>query len=280
MTREEVEGFAQEAGADVFGVAGIERFEELPPEKHPSTIFPETKSVIVLGRRIPRGTLRGVEEGTNFGNYYGFGNSMLDNHFTSLTTFQVSEFIEDNGWEAIPLPNLPPEVPPMGVRVKPGAPEPNVMLDLDDAAVRAGVGEIGYSGVLLTPRFGPRQRIQAILTDAPLEPTPMLEEEICPREGCQAVCPLNAMGGERIVEICGKKMRVAEIDYAMCGRCKNGATPNMQHPAGKPDRIAAVCVRTCVDCLEQSGRVSNTFDKPLRIREAWTVTPDVDLYAR
>lgn len=280
MDRQTLEAKARELGADVFGVADIARFDELPAEKHPRAIFPETRSVIVLGRRIPRGALRGVEEGTNFVNYSIFGVSALDNHFTSLTTFRVCEFIEDNGWEASPLPNLPPEVPPMGVRVRPGAPEPSVMLDMDDAAVRAGVGEIGYAGVLLTPRFGPRQRIQVILTDAPLEATPLLEEPICPREGCPALCPLNAMSGEQIVKVCGKQMRVAEIDWRRCGRCKNGAMANPWHASGRPDRIAAVCVRTCVDCLEQSGRISNTFDKPLRIREAWTVTPDVDLFVR
>ena len=280
MDRSELEARAREAGADVFGVAEVARFDELPAEKHPRAIFPETRSVIVLGRRIPRGALRGVEEGTNFTIYSMYGNSLLDNNFTSLTTFRVSEFIEDNGWEAVPLPNLPPEVPAMGVRVRPGAPEPNVMLDCDDAAVRAGVGEIGYAGVLLTPEYGPRQRIQVILTDAEIEPSPLLEEAICPREGCQALCPLNAMDGERELWICGKRMTVAEIDYAACGRCNNGAMPNRWHPAGKPDRIGSVCIRSCVDCLEQAGRVGNTFSGPLRVREAWTVTPDVDLYAR
>jgi epoxyqueuosine reductase len=276
---EELREFAGEAGADVFGVADVGRFDGVPAERHPRSIFPEARSAVVLGRRITRGSLRGVEEGTNFSNYSLYGYEWLDNRFTSLMTFQVAECLEDDGWEAVPLPNLPPEVPPMGVKVRPDQPAPNVMLDMDDAAVRAGVGEIGYCGVLLTPRFGPRQRIQMILTDAELEPTPLLGKEICPRsEACRGFCPLGAIRGERELVICGKTMTVAEIDYGECRRCKNGARANRYHAAGKPDRMAAVCVRTCLDFLEKNARIDNLFATPFRRREAWTVKTEADFY--
>lgn len=279
LERERVEAAAREAGADVFGVASVERFDELPAEKHPRSIFPETRSVVVLGRRIPRGALRGVEEGTNFNNYSLYGLELLDNRFMSLVTFRLCEFIEDNGWEACPLPNLPPEVPPMGVAVREGQPRPNVMLDADDAAVRAGVGEIGYCGLLLTPQFGTRQRVQMVLTDAEIEPTPILQEAIDPRTPeFKDLCPLRAFVGETEIDICDKKMQVAEIDYAKCKECKNGAIPNRKHPAGRPDRVAALCGRTCMDLLERQGRVSNQFQTPLRQREPWLVRPEIDFY--
>ncbi|MBN2582650.1 MAG: hypothetical protein JXL80_06245 [Planctomycetes bacterium] len=279
MDTETLRAAAAEAGADLFGVANVERFDELPVEKHPRTIFPEARSVIVLGRRVPRGALRGVEEGTNFSNYILYGVDWLDNRFTSLTTIQVAEFLEDNGWEAVPLPNLPPQTPPMGVAVRPGAPQPNVLLDHDDAAVRAGVGEIGYADCLLTPQFGTRQRIQIILTDAELEPTPLLEETLSPSAAeCRKLCPLDAFVGEQTRTICGKSMTVAEIDYAKCKVCKNGATPNRLHAAGKPDRIAATCLRGLLDLMERQGKVTIGFATPLRKREPWVIKPDVDPY--
>ena len=280
MERDKIERYAREAGADIFGVAGIERFKEVPFEKHPQAIFPEVRSVIVVGRRITRGTLRSVEEGTNFSNYSLYGYDWLDNRFIALTTFRISEFLEDNGWEAVPLPNIPPEVPPMGVKVRKESPEPNVLLDFDDIAVRAGVGEIGYCGVLLTPEYGPRQRIQLILTDAVIEQDPLLSEKICLYEdGCRGFCPLGAFKGEKEIVIAGKKMIVADIDYKReCLSCKNGAMSNRYHPAGKPDRLAAVCIRSCVDILERKGRIKNRFGLPFRIRDAWTVKKDIDLY--
>jgi len=274
----ELSAYAKAVGAELFGVASIDRFDGLAPERDPRSIFPEARSAVVLGRRIPRGALRGVEEGTNFTNYTLYGYEWLDNRFTSLATFRVAEFLEDHGWEAIPLPNLPPEVPPMGVAVREGQVPPNVLLDLDDAAVRAGVGEIGYCGVLLTPEFGPRQRIQMILTDAILDPSPILPDDICPRSKCKVLCPLDAFTGEKELVVCGKKMKVAEIDYDKCRACKNGARPNRYHPAGKPDRIAAVCVRSCVDFLERSERVSNRFATPFRTRKPWQIGQETDFY--
>ncbi|MDD3726548.1 MAG: hypothetical protein PHI44_05070 [Candidatus Ratteibacteria bacterium] len=279
MDKEKIERYAREVGADIFGVAGIERFDELPCEKHPRAIFPEARSVIVVGRRITRGTLRSVEEGTNFANYSLYGYDWLDNRFIALTTFRISEFLEDNGWEAVPLSNLPPEVPPMGVKVKKEAPPPNVFLDFDDAAVRAGVGEIGYCGVLLTSEYGPRQRVQIVLTDAEIEPSPLLSEKICLYgQGCSGFCPLDAFKGEKEITIAGKKMTVADIDYGRCTSCKNGAMPNRYHPAGRPDRLASFCIRSCADILERKGRTKNRFKTPFRIRDVWTVKQETDLY--
>ncbi|HUS46836.1 MAG TPA: hypothetical protein VNA25_16860 [Phycisphaerae bacterium] len=278
-SRTELESFARQVGCDVFGVANVDRFDELPADRHPRAIFPETRSVVVVGRRVPRGALRGVEEGTNFTNYAVYGDDWLDNRFTSLVTFRVAEFLEDAGWEAVPLPNLPPETPPMGIAVQPDRPPPNVMLDFADAAVRAGVGEIGYCGVLLTPQFGPRQRIQMILTDAEIEPDPVLDKPICPRsDECKGFCPLGAIRGEREVTICGCTLALADIDDAVCRQCKNGARLNRHHPAGKPDRLAAYCIRSCVDFLERAGRIGNRFQTPLRVREPWSVKADADLY--
>ncbi len=279
MESRQLKEYAFSAGADLAGISGIDRFDGLTRRKDPRSIFPEARSVIMIGRRITRGTLRGVEEGTNFQNYMFHGYNWLENRFIAMTTFRVSEFLEDNGWEAVPLPNLPPEVPPMGVAVRKGVPEPNVMLDFDDAAVRTGLGEIGYCGIFLTPEFGPRQRFQMILTDAVLEPDPLPAEEICPRNGeCGGFCPLGAFNGDRELEISGRKMRVAEIDYGKCASCKNGAVKNPHHPAGRPDRIASVCIRTCMDYLERSGRIKSRFRLPFRQRETWTVREEKDLY--
>jgi epoxyqueuosine reductase len=256
---EELRSRGRELGADIIGIASIDRFMGLPPEKHPASICPEARSVVVVGKRITRGVLRGVEEGTQFFGYDLFGSYWLNNRVLATATFRVAEFIEDNGWEAIPLPNLPPEIPPMGVPVRDGQPAPDVLLDFDDAAVRAGVGEIGACGLLLTPRFGPRQRIQLIITDAELEPDPLLEQPIC--LGCEdlsVVCPMNAITG-------------SGVDYSVCASCKNGAKPNPLHPSGKTDRFAALCTRTCVDRLESAGRLKNTFENPFRKRAPWGI---------
>jgi epoxyqueuosine reductase QueG len=257
-------------GADIVGIASIDRFDNLPPERHPRSIFPETKSVIVIGRRITRGTLRGVEEGTQFNTYRLYGDSWLEDRFLAYVTYETTVFLENDGWEAVPLPGLPPEIPSMGIAVGPEKPPPNVFLDIEDAAVRAGLGEIGYCGVFLTPEFGPLQRLQAVLTDSELEQDPILQQaicDLCARSG--KYCPLGAFVGEHELDICGKKMTIAEIDYSKCRVCKNGAMPNRYYGSARPDRIAAICIRSCLDHLEKSGRIKTRFHEPFRKREPW-----------
>lgn len=280
MNSNELKKYARERGADLIGIANIERFDGIPKERHPASIFPEVKSVIIIGKRITRGVIRGIEEGTQFDTYDLYGYLWLENRFLAMATFKTAEFLEDNAYEAVPLANIPPEAGPMGIPVREGLPAPNVLMDFDDAAVRAGLGEIGYCGILLTPEFGPRQRLQIILTDAKLEPTPIYNGEICDRNKKHAVfCPLSAIDtkNEKIVEICGKKMVVADINFRVCADCKNGAVANRYHPAGAPDRLGALCTRSCLAYLEQNGRLTNKFVNPFRKRKPWQLRTNVKI---
>ncbi|MCK4274656.1 MAG: hypothetical protein KAW90_07155, partial [Dehalococcoidales bacterium] len=52
------------------------------------------------------------------------------------------------------------------------------------AAVRAGLGEFGFSGLVITPQYGPRVRYVSIITEAELEPDPLLTEKVCMRGKC------------------------------------------------------------------------------------------------
>ena len=67
-------------------------------------------------------------------------------------------------------------------------------------------------------------------------------------------------------------MTVAKINYDLCRVCKNGAIPNrFDARKGKPDRVAALCNRTCMNGLEALRRVSNTFENAFRKRDAWAL---------
>ena len=265
---------AREAGADLVGVAAIDRFAGVPEDRHPQSIFPETACVVVLGKRITRGALRGIETGTQMEIYRQYANNWVPHQFMSETTVAAASFLEDRGWEAVPLPDLPPETPVMGVPVAPGLPAPNVMLDFIDAAVRAGLGTLSRMGELLTPEFGHRQRLQVILTDAPLASSPLFEGDFC--DGCDAcarACPLQAvdLANEQVVEIAGRNHRVAKVDDALCRRCGNGAAPNPYHSAGRTDRLAAACHRACMLSLEERGLLKTAFVNRFRQAPAWTM---------
>ena len=60
---------AKEIGLDCIAIGNIERFKDAPTLLSPLTYFPNAKSVIAVAMRIPRGTYRGIEEGTHWHNY-------------------------------------------------------------------------------------------------------------------------------------------------------------------------------------------------------------------
>ncbi|MBP3376904.1 MAG: hypothetical protein J6L83_09085 [Clostridia bacterium] len=259
---------------DLIGFAGKERFEGIDPQHNPFSIFPEGNTVIMLGKRICRGALRGVEEGTNFGDYALFGRNWLEDEFLSLACYDLVRVLEDNGWEACPIFPNPSELGPQGVSVAEGRPAPNVYPDFDYAAVACGLGEIGRNGLLLTPEFGSRQRFHMIITDAKIESSPLFEGHICDACGkCAESCPLGAINIDDTVEVdvCGKKMQIASIDYDLCKTCRNGACVNRLAPMAKPDRVAALCNRTCLCHLEEEAILSNKFENSFRQREVWRV---------
>lgn len=261
-------------GIDLIGFADRSRFACVDAAHNPFSIFPEGKTVIMLGKRICRGSLRGVEEGTNFGDYKLFGKNWLEDDFLSLACYNLVRVLEDEGWEAVPVFPNPAEIKPSGVAVREGAPEPNVFPDFDYAAVACGIAEIGFSGLVLTPKYGSRQRFHMIITDAEIESSPLLTASVCDRCGkCAAACPLGAIDAQNTetVEICGKKMTVAKIDYDKCRVCKNGACESRFAAYAKPDRVPALCNRTCLCHLEESGALENQFHEAFRKREAWAI---------
>lgn len=265
---------AKREGIDLIGFAPKSRFDCIEAAHNPFSIFPEGKTIILLGKRICRGSLRGVEEGTNFGDYAVFGKNWLEDEFLSLACYNLTNVLEDNGWEAVPLFDNPPESEPTGVPVAAGKVAPNVYPDFVYAAVACGVCELGYAGLPLSDKFGSRQRFQMIITDAELEPTPIQEAHICTGCGkCADICPYGAISKTETeeIEICGKKMTVAKIDYEKCKQCKNGALPNRFTPNGKPDRVAALCNRTCMCYLEENKLIGNTFENSFRKRDAWAI---------
>ena len=98
-------------------------------------------------------------------------------------------------------------------------------------AKSAGLGWIGRSTLLVTPKLGPRVFLVTVLTDMPLSPgTPM--ENMCGTcRMCVLACPRNALKGARFqdhpeiveqaieVETCGALVNRTWKDGSMCYEC-------------------------------------------------------------
>ncbi len=261
---------AQELGVDLIGFGAKERFAALEPRHNPFTIFPEGETVILVGQMIPRGAIRGLEEGTNTGDYGSFGYSWLDNQFLAQSTYDIVRFLEDDGWEACPIFPNPLSTGGWGVPVTEGREPPNVTPDFDYAAVACGLGVIGRNTEVLTPSLGHRQRFQMIITDAALDSDPLADNDYCADCGaCAKACPLGAIdaAATQTRTVCGLGFDVVQVNFELCKKCPNGGMTNRLHHSGKPDRYAAACNRACMAALEARG--VGALNNPFRTHETW-----------
>lgn len=221
ITAEQVKEVALACGADIVGIGDIERFEGAPLQNDPRYIFPEATSIIGLGFRVHRGLLRGIEEGTYFAGYPALGYANINDVYAPIALREIGDFLEDNRYEAVLYQNTSIRMGcGVGEPVREGYPKPDVFLHFRIAAYLCGMGEIGWSKVFLTPRFGPRQRFAFIITDAPLEPDPLVEPgTLCDRcMRCVAECPGNALSADESVQVtlAGHEVEWGALDEERC----------------------------------------------------------------
>ena len=301
LTAAEVKAKAKECGADLVGIAPMSRWEGVDKQKDPRYIFPGAKSMIVLAFRIPRGSLRGIEEGTHFLNYQAMGYAALNQIYGPMVLWSLTQFMEDHGYEAVPMANVNggDAVNPVTGNfrkgwsrpVRPGLPYPDVSPDFRVAAYLAGLGEFGWSRVFLTPEFGPRQRFAIMLTDAELEPDPIFEGHICDR--CME-CVKNCHGGaisateKDTMTIAGHTIEWGKHDESACARAFRFGGMNRElspfdgdycrsYGYGMAHEGSCGCVRACMVHLERKEKLTRGFREPFRPEgwQQWTIDHSV-----
>ncbi len=254
----QVKDFARHCGADLVGIGSMDRFEGAPPEMDPRHIFPEARALIGLAFRIPRGYLRGIEEGTHFYQYPAMGYANINEVYAPTVLHELSCFLEDHGYEGAVFRNTGgrmassdvsgsyDESADAGRRIRfsrpvaPGRPAPDVMFHFRIAAFICGLGEIGYSKMFLTPEFGPRQRFAFVLTDAPLEPDPLFEGGLCDRcLLCAHECPVSAISAQDTVTVtvAGRELEWGRLAEWQCFHGYMGSVAET-NPFLPPDAFA------------------------------------------
>ena len=97
---------------------------------------------------------------------------------------------------------------------------PDIQFSFRLAAVACGLGEMGWSKMLLTPEFGPLQRLAFIFTDAVVEYDEMYSGEPLCRKcmACVRECPGQCIPKDKSVkiEIEGKVCEWSDIDMWRC----------------------------------------------------------------
>jgi len=248
---EEVKNYARKLGADLVGIAPVERFKNAPLKMSPKGLFPESKSVIVVGiHHLDCAVeLGGFPTPHDMGPYRTQSSAMnptLDN-----ISFKIGRFLEDRGYKTMPVAvtNMWRYRPYKDLDVS-FAPD----LAHRYAAVAAGLGEIGWNGLFLSPEFGPRQRLTSIITEAELVPDPMYEgEKLCDRcMECVRHCPTEAFGKEvkkiNKIEIGGRIFEFPDTNKWRCAWAENFGL-NLSLPI--PEKVDEEVI---LENLEKYGR--------------------------
>jgi epoxyqueuosine reductase QueG len=206
-----VKSVARERGAALVGVAPVERFDPMPPVhdaapkgQHPRDFVPGARSVVsfampILGpvldapAVLAESELEAVPKDARrhyFDVVYGRVGHVLHDYHLELIGQMIGQFLLAQGYQTMIFPTTGVH-PRIGEKTK-----AEIWADAPlgyssgpfshrHAATRAGLGEFGYSNVVLTREFGPRQRFNSVVTDAELEPDPLIEKPICLRDGCR-----------------------------------------------------------------------------------------------
>lgn len=317
LTSADVKEAARAFGADVVGIGNIDRWEGAPLQMDPRQIMPEAKSVIAMGFRVMRGSLRGIEEGTFFSNYSAMGYGGITYLYMPMTVINLCKVIEDEGYEAIPMGHQSdwrainavgrPGYGDYSVPARPGQAIPDIMVHLRIAGYLCGLGEIGWSKMLLTPEFGPRQRVGIVLTELELEPDPIYDgPQLCNKcMACVNQCPGKALKKDKSVKVtlAGNEVEWTDIDCDACNDAfvggertdeelpeedqympprrgkhfKRGSwTPFFKKPpnlykTGQAVCGARGCTRACMISLEKRGVLKNQFKSKFRRRPPWQI---------
>ncbi len=121
-------------------------------------------------------------------------------------------------------------------------------ISLRHAAQLAGLGRIGRSALLLTPEFGPRVQLGAILTDAELPGSEALQHNPCNAcDLCIEHCPADALQAP----VPPAEYSPADIDKCTAFRREHGG----RSPLGYPNSCG-LCRAVCPVGTRSSGRGS------------------------
>lgn len=237
MSRE-IKHVAEVFGADLVGITGYDerwvythaysRLGETEKEQELPTDLPH---VIVIAQEMKKDLLDTVPSALS-GTATGVGYS-----YDTLVLLGLAQYIQNLGYRAVATMNDTALAVPY--------------------AIKAGLGEYGRLGLLITEEFGPRVRIGKIFTDLPLthdRPKSFGVKEFCETcRRCSNACPVNAIpDGPPSDEVYNRSnlvgVRKWSVDAERCFRFWSNQNSD-----------CSICVRVCPYNRDFSGTVAKAW---------------------
>lgn len=167
-------------GADLCGIAGIDRFSSAPEGFHPLDVLPSCKSVISFGCRFPAGTLLCSSP---------VPYTRVRNSITPKMDAIALDFCQQMEYDRVLCVPIPTNESVWDNRTG----RWRSIVSQKHAAQAAGLGTIGRHSLLITPEFGSMIWLGAILCTQELTPDP-LKDNLCSNCNlCVEACPVHAL---------------------------------------------------------------------------------------
>ena len=214
MDSQEVKRMTRELGADLVGIASVQRFDTAPEGFRPADVFPGAKSVIAYAKRLPDGVFS-----TESPVPYTFASSVTLQEVFRVT-YGLTLRLEDYGVTAVPIPSEPYE------HWDEEKQEGRGLMSLKHIGYLAGLGVLGKNTLLTNDRYGNLITLGAVLVDIPLKEDPVAEYSFCGDdcEICMNNCPAGALDGVTVKQkMCRERSQwVTKKGYFLytCNLCR------------------------------------------------------------
>lgn len=234
--------------AALVGVASVERFRGAPKGHHPRDFVPEATAVVAIALPIVSGLMnwhRYMEESQHIGHVQTYTDKdgveqtwsprvVIRKHIERRCCYEVINdelqalsmygaiFLERSGYASTYLPTTYGQTLSWPGNYQWDFPKPPggfAPFSHRHAAVAAGLGAFGLNNLLLTSRYGPRQRLVSIITSAPLVADSLVTEPICLGEKCLLCtkkCPAEAFGDTYDLVVAGHRNKLVRINKDTC----------------------------------------------------------------
>ena len=195
ITASTIKKLIQAEGIDLVGIADARNLILAHPPRPATALMPTARSVIVMAVAHSLGSVYAPDI------MLWTRSKMQTSRLLDETAEKIGRLLEQEGFLSLPISADKP------VEIVKNDPETGKnfrqtralgFLSLKHAALSCGMGEIGRNNLLLTPEFGPHQRLCAIVTEAPLDADSRREFGLCTECGrCVEACPPGALKRDR-----------------------------------------------------------------------------------
>ena len=222
----DVKNLVMKAGADLCGIAPVERFADAPLGFHPSDIFGDCKAVVVFAKRLPTQSLF-IDNCIPYTHVNDVVTREVD-----LMTIDISRRLEDVGIRNVIIPSDDPYL-----HWEPDRQYGRAILSLRHAGYLAGLGVLGDNTLLINDIYGNMIQLGAVLVDRALDGDPAAEYDACPEDCslCLDACPQQALDG-------------ATVNQKRCRPKSNQVTPK-----GYTIKTCSICRSICPQCTGLNG---------------------------